>query len=330
MAVFYVFQGETYKEERKGDYVWSPQRNSKGGKNAGYEMMTKIRKGDFILHNSNGKIVSISIAKTDCYKAKQPIELALADTSVKWNDAGYRVDTAYFDFDIPVVATKHKSWLASHYVAGSAFTSAGTGKQQYMCHLADEHAIYLLDQAIKSQKDPMVLKHLKSALAEIVGDKDSEYDQTEVESINELVEEAATAGVKPIWEGKKEVQAMTTSPNTGRQLPKRDPQRAADALLRADYKCEFNPSDRTFLRRNGKPYTEPHHLIPISKYRDFKYSVDVMENIVSLCSHCHNLLHYGRFVDKEPILEKLFNDRKVALHNCGLDLTIEQLKSYYK
>ena len=38
MAVFYVFQGETYNEECSGGYVWSPQRNKAGGKNAGYTM----------------------------------------------------------------------------------------------------------------------------------------------------------------------------------------------------------------------------------------------------------------------------------------------------
>ena len=63
MSVFYVFQGETYREERTGGYVWSPQNNKSGGANAGYTTMTKIRQGDFILHNSNGKIVSISIAR---------------------------------------------------------------------------------------------------------------------------------------------------------------------------------------------------------------------------------------------------------------------------
>ena len=35
-------------------------------------------------------------------------------------------------------------------------------------------------------------------------------------------------------------------------------------------------------------YTEPHHLIPISQYRDFDNSVDVMENIVSLL-----LIYFG-------------------------------------
>lgn len=329
MSVYYVFQGETYTEERTGGYVWSPQLDNRGGKNAGYAMMTNIRKGDFILHNSNGRIMAISVAKGDCYEAEQPHELAIALTSVQWDNAGYRVDTDYFDFDHPVSAIKHKQWLADHYIKGSAFTVNGTGKQQYMCSLADEHAIYLLEQAISLQEDKQVLNNLKNALAEIVGEKESEYDPVEMESINELVEDAP-ADTIPAWEGKKEAQAMTTSSKTGREIPKRDPQRAADALAHAGFKCEFDSNDRTFLRKNGNPYTEPHHLIPISKYRDFEYSVDVMENIVSLCSHCHNLLHYGRFEDKVSILEKLYKERKDALHTCGLDLTLEQLKSYYK
>ena len=134
----------------------------------------------------------------------------------------------------------------------------------------------------------------------------------------------------PAWTGTREKQALTTSPNTGRDIPKRELKRAADALEYAHYQCEFNRSDRTFLRKSGKAYTEPHHLIPISRYRDFEYSLDVMENIVSLCSHCHNLLHYGRFEDKAPVLEKLYSERIAALRTCGLDLTLDQLMSYYK
>lgn len=329
MSVYYIFQGETFDEERDGGYVWAPQLNKSGGKNAGYTMITNIRKGDFILHNSNGKIVSISIAKADYYEANQPHELSMADTSVDWEDEGYRVDTEYFDFDVPVIATNYKGWLKDHFIEGSAFTKAGTGKQQYMCRLADEHAIFLLQKAIELQKGTEVLNHLKDALAEIVGDKESEYNQVEMESINELVEDVPSDTV-PDWKGEKNVQAMTTFSKTGREIPKRDLQRAADALARAEYQCEFDSRDRTFLRKNRKPYTEPHHLIPMSKYKDFDYSVDVMENIVSLCSHCHNLLHYGRLEDKKPILEKLYNERKDALHVCGLDLTWDQLISYYK
>ena len=88
-----------------------------------------------------------------------------------------------------------------------------------------------------------------------------------------------------------------------------------------------------FERKSGKGYTEPHHLIPISKYRDFDYkkcSLDVMENIVSLCSHCHNLLHYGKYEDKEPILKKLYDERKNALAKVELDITFDKLTKYYK
>mgnify|MGYP002626941571 CR=1 FL=1 len=329
MSVYYVFQGETFAEEREGGYVWSPQFNKSGGKNAGYIMMTNVKKGDFILHNSNGKIMSISIAKTDCYTANQPHELAVAEKTIKWNDEGYRIDTVYFDFDVPVIATNYKEWLAAHFVEGSAFTKKGTGKQQYMCHLADEHAIYLLEQAIRLQRESSLLNHLKAALSEIIVEKESEYDTVEIESINELIDEIPQSSV-PTWDGKKEAQAITMSSKTGREIPKRDPQRAVDALTHAGFKCEYDSSDRTFTRKNGKPYTEPHHLIPISKYKNFEYSVDVMENIVSLCSHCHNLLHYGRFEDKKPILEKLYTERIDALKKCGLDITLEQLFSYYR
>lgn len=329
MAVYYVFQGETYNEERAGNYIWSPQLNKSGGKNAGYTMMTNVKKGDFILHNFNGKVVAISVAKADYYEASQPYELSVAEKSLEWNDEGYRVDTEYYDFEVPLYTTKYREWLESHYIEGSAFTRVGRGKQQYLCHLADEHAVFLLEKAIGLQHDEQVINHLKDALADIVGDKSSEYDPVEMETINEIVGDIATR-TKPEWSGLKEAQAMTTSKKTGREVPKRDPQRAADALGHADYLCEYQNTDRTFMRKNGKPYTEPHHLIPISKYRDFDYSVDVMENIVSLCSHCHNLLHYGCWEEKEPVLEKLYIERKAALENCGLGLTLERLKAYYK
>lgn len=329
MSVFYVFQGETYDEERSGGYVWSPQLNSAGHKNAGYTMMTEVKKGDFILHNSNGQIMAISVAQADCFEANQPTELSSAETSVTWNDEGYRINTKYYDFDVSVKATNYKEWLKNHYDPNSAFTSAGTGKQQYMCHLADEQAIFLLNKAIGHQTDDETLKNLKAALSEIIGDVDSEYDPAEVEEISDII---GTDDDEEIvdWPGIAEHQETTTSPSTGREMPKRNSKTAAKALKKAGYHCEFDRADRTFPRKTGKPYTEPHHLIPISKYREFTTSLDSMENIVSLCSNCHNLLHYGRLEDKVLVLKKLYNERKDALAAIGINLKPEQLVSYYK
>lgn len=334
MAIFYVFQGETYDIGKNGKYVWSPQKGSDGRENAGFKMMTNIHENDFILHSNGGKLVAISIATEDCREEPKPNELFS-----RWGKNGYMVRTTeYSELSVPLKTIDHQKWLKDNYIEGSAFTRAGKGKQQYMCRLAEQHAIFLLKEAIELQKknkapnkkELEALNLLKNALSEIVDDKESEYDQVEIESINELVDNT-TYNTKPVWGGIKEKQATTNSPKTNRVISKRDPQRAADALARAGYECEYDRGHKTFLRKNTPHgYTEPHHLIPISKYHDFDYSVDVMENIVSLCSHCHNLLHYGRFEDKKPILEKLYKGRIAALKKCGLDLTIEELEEYYK
>lgn len=55
-----------------------------------------------------------------------------------------------------------------------------------------------------------------------------------------------------------------------------------------------------------------------------------MENIVSLCSHCHNLLHYGKMEDKIPLLKKLYEDRQAALAQVGLEISFDELKAYYE
>lgn len=329
MSVFYVYQGVTYEEERLGGYVWAPKLNKAGKKNAGYTMMTNIRKFDFILHNMDGKIMAISIAQTDCYDGKKPAALRNPDLPIQWDEDGYQVDTKYFDLDVPLLVINHKEWLGTHYKSNSAFTVKGTGKQQYMCEIDNEHAIYLLERAISLQTNPVTIKTLQAALSEITAEKDSEYSSNEMDEIYQCIELQDNDSI-PEWKGIKSKQDTVITTGSEREMPKRNPQVAADALAHAEYKCEFSEGDRTFLRKNGRPYTEPHHLIPISKYRNFEYSVDVMENIVSLCSHCHNLLHYGRFEDKVVLLKKLYDDRKVALEMVGLNISFEQLTEYYK
>lgn len=320
MAFYYVYQGDTFEVERKGGYVWSPQLNKAGKKNTGYTTMTCIKKGDVIFHNCNSYLVAISVAQTNCYEANRPKELVSPIT--KWNDEGYRVDTIYYDLKSPLLVTDYKDWLKVHYKKESAFTLVGRGKQQYMCKLDETHASFLLNEMIRDN-DLTILNNLLSETGE-----ELEYDHLEKESIEDIITNSSKA--IPAWGGANTKQATKYSTTTKRIVPMRNAQVAADALMHARYQCENESSHYTFLRKNGLPYTEPHHLIPLSKYEDFDYSIDIMENIVSLCSTCHNLLHYGRFEDKEPILEKLYYERKNALKKKGIDLSLDQLKDYYR
>ena len=59
----------------------------------------------------------------------------------------------------------------------------------------------------------------------------------------------------------------------------------------------------------------------------FTFSLDVEENVVSLCSNCHNQIHYGR--DYKDMLKKLYDERIEKLKKVGLYITFEELLEMY-
>ena len=70
-------------------------------------------------------------------------------------------------------------------------------------------------------------------------------------------------------------------------------------------------------------------MIPLCAAKDFpNIDLDREQNVVSLCSNCHNWLHYGDETD--VILKPLYEARKDLLKAIGAEITYEQLKAYYK
>lgn len=104
---------------------------------------------------------------------------------------------------------------------------------------------------------------------------------------------------------------------------------AFNALKKANFLCEINSSHDVFIRKNADiTYTEPHHLVPLSAQDEFPdVNLDREQNIVSLCSNCHNQLHYGK--EFEDILRPLYEKRVDLLKLIGIDISYEQLLSYY-
>lgn len=76
-------------------------------------------------------------------------------------------------------------------------------------------------------------------------------------------------------------------------------------------------------------YSSPALPIPLKQQDNFLFSLDVEANIVVLCPHCHKMLHHGTKEDIRPLLDLLFQKRKQALADKGIQLTWEQLCSYY-
>lgn len=162
----------------------------------------------------------------------------------------------------------------------------------------------------------------------------------DVSEANEEVDDELIIGLKDF----KPVSDFTYTPtpedkaprveHKGRLVPARNRQKAQNALALSEYKCEVG-NHETFIRKsNGLPYTEPHHLIPLQFDELFEKSLDVEANIVSLCSNCHNKIHYGS--DIEGMIRNLWNQRKeqiqaagIGVMKNGVELTIEIILSFY-
>lgn len=108
----------------------------------------------------------------------------------------------------------------------------------------------------------------------------------------------------------------------------RNRQTAINALAHAHFVCEIDRNHPTFIRKySERTYTEPHHLIPLSYQDQFNVSLDVEENIVSLCSNCHNEIHYGRNADR--LIRLLYEKRKYDLPMAGINLAFDDLLLMY-
>lgn len=108
----------------------------------------------------------------------------------------------------------------------------------------------------------------------------------------------------------------------------RDRNVVKNAFVHANYRCEIDSNHHCFMKKDGKtPYTEAHHLIPMAFQDEFEYSLDVEENVVSLCSSCHNEIHYGS--RSKEIVTKLYYERIELLRKKEIGISLEKLLNYY-
>lgn len=177
---------------------------------------------------------------------------------------------------------------------------------------------------------PKLAKALVSVFPELELLKSEDHEEDEddnlVEDLKNVVVKKLEAGYEYKGKPKKKKAPIYSK---GRKTYLRDRQTALNALAHAEYKCEIDLDHPTFKRRKAPDvnYTEPHHLVPMAHSDQFEISLDVEENIVSLCSNCHNHLHYGQ--GSEDLLKRLFDERKEDLKRAGIDISFETLMSMY-
>ena len=66
----------------------------------------------------------------------------------------------------------------------------------------------------------------------------------------------------------------------------RDPEIAEYAIRRAKGKCDLCQMDAPFIKKDGTPYLESHHVDWLSRGGE-----DIIENVVAICPNCHRKMH---------------------------------------
>ena len=106
-------------------------------------------------------------------------------------------------------------------------------------------------------------------------------------------------------------------------------------------KCEFSDDKNeifkktghpTFKRENGLAYYEFHHFIHRSQNNiEDKQTVNFIENkdnIIPLCSICHNRIHYGSIKEKKYMIDTIYQNRKEIIKE-KTNITLEELYNMY-
>lgn len=317
---FFVFQNQSYKEEKAGQYLWAPQSNLKKHNRSYWQRMTEVKKGDIILHSVDRKIKAISIAQTNCLNEDRPPELKEI-----WTTQGWKVSSKYYELEEEFNISDHIDRLMKLQPTDNGpFNVKGNRKQGYLFSANKAMFDYIMEEVIKVQKKSSNRSILRELLEQQV-DIEERLDQELVDGIDGLIEAYVNQPVdyKPQHEPKPQLDFLGKKSSY-----KRNKEVAIKALKRANYECEIDKSHPSFKRRTTKVnYTEPHHLIPMAKQGNFSYSLDVEANIVSLCSNCHNQIHYG--ADYKEMISKLHIKREKELTQAGIQIDLGTLIEYY-
>lgn len=104
------------------------------------------------------------------------------------------------------------------------------------------------------------------------------------------------------------------------------------AREKANYKCELEQYKgcRYFTSKTtNHNYVEVHHFVPREFRNNYENSIDVLANYITLCPHCHKMIHLATDRERIDAIRFIFNQRKDRLESCGLHVELKDLLNYY-
>lgn len=169
-----------------------------------------------------------------------------------------------------------------------------------------------------------LLEKVGSNVVALLPDAEGPYQAAASELANKK-----SSKLQPIASGPRTPLRNQTSISKGRW--RRDPNVAATALRNAHYQCEVDATHLSFIARKSKEnFVEAHHLIPMAEQNRYTHSLDVPENVVSLCPTCHRLLHHGGYQARFAIASDLLSKRTAGLNTRGISISEAEIRTFYR
>lgn len=141
MAYWWVSQNQTFRDERRGGYLWAPKVDKSGRTPHHWRTMTSVQPGDIIFSFVAKTIKAVAIAESAAVDSRRPEELP----TEAWEEDGYRIDASYQDLTTPLqissIAEHLAGILPDRY---SPLTRDGSGVQGYLFALPDAAGSFLM------------------------------------------------------------------------------------------------------------------------------------------------------------------------------------------
>jgi putative restriction endonuclease len=106
---WWVNQNQTYAQEVRGGYLWSPKANSNGARNRFYDNMLDVRPGDVVLSFCDTLIRAIGVATSLAESAPKPA--SFGTTGAYWNNEGWFVEVEFRELSAPIRPKDHMRLL---------------------------------------------------------------------------------------------------------------------------------------------------------------------------------------------------------------------------
>lgn len=160
---YLVFQGDTYNEERTGQFIWAPKFTKDGRTMHHWDRLMDVREGDVIFHCSDGYIQAISRAKASFEDSARP-DFATGDWT-NWEKDGRRVDCNYHVLKTPLKHGAYKEKILEYCnVKYAPFDKDGNGNMGYFYDLNQSLAAFFIQEIAKKNPDVLNLDFLKFLL----------------------------------------------------------------------------------------------------------------------------------------------------------------------